>query len=322
MPHPDHAPGLTAVRMGAGPGQEAEARRTRSRDAAPAIALGPILCPCDFSAASPDALRLAVPLARAYGAEIVALHVIPTNLPASGGFRSLPNPALLRPHLRDDVSRALDGVLQPARAAAVVTRSALREGKPADEILKVAAALPAGLIVMGTHGRGAIDRAVLGSVAETVLRKATCPVLAVPPAFPAPAGAAWPRTVLWATDFSPDADLGLRYALSVAEKARADLIVVHVLEGEGRHRAAGAHRAEERLRGAVALEGGAERDAEAVVAAGSPAGEILGLARARGVELIVLGASGMGALERMLFGSTVLGVVREAACPVLVVRRR
>ena len=56
------------------------------------------------------------------------------------------------------------------------------------------------------------------------------------------------------------------------------------------------------------------------VAAGSPAGEILGLARARGADLIVLGASGTGALERMLFGSTVLAVVRAAACPVMVVR--
>lgn len=302
------------------PGQGAESRPTGWRDGEPAIELGTILCPCDFSPASPDALGVALPLARAYGAEMVALHVIPTHLPAAGGFRSLANPALLRPQLRHDVSRALDGVLQPARAAAVVARPALREGMPADEILKVAAALPAGLIVMGTHDRGAVDRAVLGSVAETVLRKATCPVLAVPPAFRVPAGEDWPRRVLWATDFSPDARLALRYALSIAGKTLADLIVMHVLEGTKRHPAAGADRTEERLHGAVALAGGAALGAEAVVAAGKTAPEILALARARGVALIVLGASGMGALERMFFGSTVLAVVREAACPVMVVR--
>jgi len=295
-------------------------RAARACDAAPAIALSPILCPCDFSAASPVALGLAVPLARAYGAEIVALHVIPTKPPASGGFRSLANPALLRPHLRHDVSRALDGALQPARAAGVATKPALREGKPADEILSVAAALSAGLIVTGTHARGAVDRAVLGSVAETVVRKATCPVLAVPPTFLA--GAAWPRTVVWATDFSPDARLALQYALSIAGKSRADLIAMHVEEDQDRRRAGDAGRAEERLRGAVALAGGAELGADAVVTTGSAAGEILGLARARAVDLIVLGASGTGALERLLFGSTVLAVVREAACPVLVVRHR
>ena len=66
---------------------------------------------------------------------------------------------------------------------------------------------------------------------------------------------------------------------------------------------------------------GAGRGAKAVVAAGSAAGEILALSRARAVDLIVLGASGMGALQRLLFGSTVMAVVRHSACPVLVVRR-
>jgi nucleotide-binding universal stress UspA family protein len=294
-------------------------RASAPADAAPAIALDPILCPCDFSAASPVSLGLAVPLARAYGAEIVALHVIPTKLPASGGFRSLANPALLRPHLRHDAARALDGALQPARAAGVVTKTALREGNPADEILQAAAALSAGLIVTGTHARGAVDRAVLGSVAETVLRKSACPVLAVPPAFHA--GARWPRAVLWATDFSPDAGVALRYALSVAEKSRAELIAMHVQEGASGRRALATRRVKERIRGAVALAGGAERGADAVVATGSAAGEILALARARAVDLVVLGASGTGALQRLLFGSTVMAVVRQSACPVLVVRR-
>ena len=294
-------------------------RASAPADAAPVIALDPILCPCDFSASCPNALRVAVLLARAYGAGIVGLHVIPTNLPARGGFRSLPNPALLRPHVRDEVSRALDGALQPARAAAVATRPQLREGRPADEILEAAASLSARLIVMGTSGRRALDRAVLGSVAETVLRKSACPVLAVPPAFHA--GARWPRAVLWATDFSPDAGAALRYALSIAEKSRAELIAMHVEEGSAGRRALVTRRVEGRLRAAVALAGGAELGADAVVETGSASGEILALARARAVDLIVLGASGMGALPRLLFGSTVTAVVRRSACPVLVVRR-
>jgi nucleotide-binding universal stress UspA family protein len=289
-------------------------------DAASAVSFDPILCPCDFSVASPDALRVAVPLARAYGAEIVGLHVIPTSLPAGGGFRSLPNPALLRPHLREEVSRALDGALQPARAAAVTTRPQLREGRPADEILKAAASLSAGLIVIGTRGRRAVDRAVLGSVAETVLRKSRCPVLAVPPAFHA--GARWPRAVLWATDFSPDAGVAVRYALSLAEKSRAELIALHVQEGPAGRRGLVTRRVEERLRGAVALAGGAELGADAVVATGSASGAILAVARTRAADLIVLGASGTGVLERLLFGSTVMAVVRQSACPVLVVRQR
>jgi universal stress protein A len=251
---------------------------SRPMAAAPTVALDPILCPCDFSAVSPDALRAATRLARAFGAGIVGLHVLPTTLPAAGGFRALPNPALLRPRLGEELSRALDGALQPSRAASVPTKAELREGRPAETILEVAEALPAGLIVIGTHSRSTLDRAVLGSVAETVLRKATCPVLAVPPGFPA--GATWPRAVLWARDFSPDA-LAERYALAIVDRSGA----------------------------------------ETVVAVGTASQEILALARERAVDLIVLGASGTGALQRLRFGSTVMAVVRHSACPVLVVRR-
>jgi nucleotide-binding universal stress UspA family protein len=57
-------------------------------------------------------------------------------------------------------------------------------------ILDEAKSLPADLIVLGTHGRGGVDRLVLGSVTEKVLRKATCPVLTVPPSVSEPAATA------------------------------------------------------------------------------------------------------------------------------------
>jgi nucleotide-binding universal stress UspA family protein len=55
----------------------------------------------------------------------------------------------------------------------------LEEGEPAAQILRVAKETKAGLIVMGTHGRTGLERILLGSVAEKVLRKAVCPVLTV-----------------------------------------------------------------------------------------------------------------------------------------------
>ena len=246
---------------------------------AEALALGPILLPCDFSTATAASIRAAAILAGRFGAEIVALHVIPSPLPASGGFRALPNPILLRARLHDDLKRALDGALEPARADAVVARAEQREGKPADEILALCSAMDAGLIVIGTHGRRAIDRALVGSVAETVLRRATCPVLAVPPFFAAEAE--WPRTVLWANERSSDVGAALAYASAIAAKAGAAL----------------------------------------VPARGVAPRSILGLARRCGADLVVLGASRPGRIRRVLPRSAVLAIVREAPCPVLVVRR-
>jgi nucleotide-binding universal stress UspA family protein len=303
-------PGVSQVR----PRRSSRAARSRRHDPL-GIALGTVLYPCDFSEASADALGVATALAAAYGARLVALHVIPSRMPPSGGFRALPNPSLLRPHLHEEVSRALEGLLQPARAAALKASSALREGGPAEEILKLASALPAGAVVLGTHGRGAVDRAILGSVAETVLRSAPCPVLAVPPGFRAAAGG-WPRTVLWATDFSAGAQDALPYALSVASRTGARLVAVHVLDCQPRHRPRCARSAARRLEAMLPPRPGDER----VVLDGVPADEILALAARAGAGMIVTGASGRGALGRIVFGSTARAVVRASACPVLVVR--
>ena len=290
----------------------------RRADAEPAVAFAPVLYACDFSAGAPDALRVAVALARTYGAGIVGLHVIPTRLPAKGGFRSLPNPSLLRPSLRADLGRALDGALQPARAAGATTRSEIREGIAADEILQAAEALDAGVVVVGTRRRGVVGRSALGSVAENVLRHSGRPVLAVPADFHA--CAAWPQKILWATDFSADAALALRYAASIATRCDAELVALHVDEARvGQHRDS-MRDVEERLRGEVAVAGAARRVAT-VAAAGRAADVIAAEAAAQVVDLVVMGASGAGALGRWV-GSTVTAVARHSECPVLVVPRR
>ena len=101
-------------------------------------------------------------------------------------------------------------------------------GQPAREILDCAATLPADLIVMGTHGHSGFEHLLLGSVTEKVLRKATCPVLTVPPR----AGdTSLPfKHVLCAVDFSASSLKGLDFALSMAEEADAVITIVHVLE--------------------------------------------------------------------------------------------
>jgi universal stress protein A len=192
---------------------------------ADALGLDPILVPCDFSPATPGAVHAGTALARLFGAGLVALHVTPLRLPASGGFHALPNPVLLRPRLHDDVSRALAGAIEAARADGVAARTEQREGKPADEILAAGRVIGAGFIVVGTHGRRAVGRALLGSVAETILRRAGCPVLAVPPDFvPSPG---WPRTVLSTSRSPAAADAALAYASAIAGRAGAELVSGH-----------------------------------------------------------------------------------------------
>lgn len=130
--------------------------------------IGRILVPTDFSPCSLHALRHAEEMARRFGAELTLLHV---SDPLSGS--DLPGAGELSG--RREIDRAL--VLLRERDYRV--RGVLRRGHPADEIVQAAAAERADLIVIGTHGRTGLKHALMGSVAEGVVRKAPCPVLTV-----------------------------------------------------------------------------------------------------------------------------------------------
>jgi len=302
--------------------QSSQARSSGSADA-PAIALRRILWACDFTSCSARALQLAIPLARAYGSEITALHVMPETAPPGGGPASLANAALAQSHLRHDVSLSLDRHVSPAVVASVPTRIAIREGNPVDEILGLAARLPADLIALGTHSRSAFEPFALGTVAESILGGARCPVLAVPTRALLPSGPRF-KTVLWATDFSSHAALALRYALSLAAKSPAHLLLLHVLGGATFStyvEAEQAREAEQRLQEAVAAGRAAGCEAEAIVTSGSASAEVLRIAGERAAELVVMGVQGSRALHTLFLGSTAHRVVRDAPCAVLAVRR-
>lgn len=125
-----------------------------------------ILVPLDGSRPSIVAFDHALALANDYDARIEVLHVIPREDPLS-------------PAVRDQVDRAMDDVLERARAVTdtrITRRTVI--GDPLREIVE-AARDGIDLIVMGTHGRSGRLHAMLGSVAEGVVRNAPCPVLTV-----------------------------------------------------------------------------------------------------------------------------------------------
>ena len=148
------------------------------------LALKAILHPTDFSPHSDYAFRLACSLARDHGARVVVLHVVVTlgaEIVPYGEAATELQPEGYRRHLWDDLRR----VQSPDSAVTVEHR--LAEGEPAEQILDTARETSCDLIVLGTHGRTGLDRLLMGSVAEQVVRKAPCPVLTVkaPQSFPA-----------------------------------------------------------------------------------------------------------------------------------------
>ncbi len=133
----------------------------------------------DGSKAGAHALEIALELAKATGDGVVLCHALdPASLVALAGYEA-PYPADAVESLRQAAMQTLADALAAAKANGVAAASELLEGDPTDAILRCARNHHAGLIAMGTHGRGGIKRLLLGSVAEGVLRRATVPVMTV-----------------------------------------------------------------------------------------------------------------------------------------------
>jgi universal stress protein A len=131
-----------------------------------------ILVPIDFSPDAEEALDYACELAGALGAVI---HLVS----AIGPVGELPLSQKMIDELSGEHRRALDQLVSGRRRQATFAPPVVEAADPRDLILATAARIDADLIVMGTHGRRGISRLVLGSVAEDIVRRAPCPVLAV-----------------------------------------------------------------------------------------------------------------------------------------------
>jgi nucleotide-binding universal stress UspA family protein len=140
------------------------------------VTLERILVPVDFSDCSLDALKYAVVVAKQAQASLMLLHVLE---PVSYGLDFTLGQSRAR-HLEVETwTKRLEELAATHQHPDMVVESRLRGGFPADSILDAAKTLHCDLIVMGTHGRRGISHTISGSVAEAVLRKAHCPVIAV-----------------------------------------------------------------------------------------------------------------------------------------------
>lgn len=300
-----------------------------------------ILCPIDFSDFSRRALDHAVAIAAWYDSTITLLHVS-TAVPVAAyapGSDLLPS-AVLTQDDRDALLAVMKHFAEGAVRAGRAIEFDLYEGSTAAAILTKADAMPADLLVMGTHGRSGFEHLVLGSVTERVLRKATCPVLTVPRSAPdvVPVPQVMFKRIVCAIDFSDCSMHALNYAMSVAQEADAHLTVVHVIElppdvpreahesvlADPRVLQEYAARAETdrraRLTAAVPESVRTYCTVDTVLVTGKPYQEILRVTEEQKADLLVLGIHGRGAIDRLLFGSTVQHLVRQAACPVLTLR--
>jgi len=278
-----------------------------------------ILVAVDFEAASMAAIRTAAELARALEGRVVVMHSF--SMP-----RSLSRD--LSESLLADVHRqARDAALRPLNdlRSRWGVETMLREGEPATEILRAAEEVHADRIVMGTHGRRGLDRLMLGSVAEAVVRKSQVPVMVVRPA----EGPAAPRegkpVVLCATDFQAGSRPVLELAAGFAREIGGTLELVHtytlpfwVYPGFDAVRVDDLH-AETRRWANKTIEALAQMYGAARfhVLDGEAGRTILDVAKEVQPAALVMGTHGRQGLGRFVLGSVAEWVLRRSTFPVL-----
>jgi nucleotide-binding universal stress UspA family protein len=206
----------------------------------------------------------------------------------------------------------------------------IRFGKPFLEIIKVAKEEDVDLMAIGTHGRAGVDRVILGSVAERVVRKAHCPVMVVRSkkyiGF---------KRIIVPIDFSDCSRKALEYAAATARAHRSKLTILHVYEEsfiEPYVRAANTEEeAQEIVRGIEQVNEGKYDDFlkkidlsgveyDKLLRKGIPSNEIVETAREQQAQLIVVGTHGRSGIKHMLIGSDAEEVVRNAPCDIVVVK--
>jgi nucleotide-binding universal stress UspA family protein len=292
-----------------------------------------ILCPVDSSEASQHAIEHALAIARWYKASVAALHVYSPVVP---GFGIPPSDARVS---GDEVTRVRAETakwIEAANPQGVGIDLIVETGQPARHIIDLATALPADLIVMGTHGVSGFEHLVLGSVTEKVLRKASCPVLTVPPRAQATSTLPF-KQLLCAIDFSSSSLAALELTWSLARETDSGLTLLHVIEWPweeppapvledlppdqatalAEFRRYQTKSATDRLDGLVREAAGDRCRVVPRVAHGRTYVEILRVAAEERSDLIVMGVHGRNAVDLLVFGSTTNQVIRRATCPVL-----
>jgi nucleotide-binding universal stress UspA family protein len=218
-------------------------------------------------------------------------------------------------------TRALAPLARRARAAGVHCRVVVRQGNAADEILEAARETGAGRIVVGTHALGHIGKLLIGSVAESVLRRAHVPVLIVGPEVTGhPPQGFGPRIVLCAVSHVATGAPVVAFAAEVADKLHARLILQHVIRDQEckdvlARRCVG--EIESLMIDMVPMRLRQKVHPQPVVTPGEPAQKLIDQSRALNADLIVMGAYGASAFSAISRHGVVYRVMAEAQCPVL-----
>ena len=314
----------------------AELKTPEIKTSLPGVAFKRILFATDLSAASGNAFSYATRIAQAYQSKVWVSHVMPREGRTSVPLDTLPRDMDAK---RLAAEREMERISDSLAARDITHRILLERGPVRETLLSQIERNEIDLLVMGTHGRGGINKLALGSVAEELLRLAPCPVLTVGPHVPPPTSDF--RRILFATDFGPASCRAVPLVMALAQMHDAQLFLLNLVmniplaSSSVAAYAPAAYAAEEvddwiamaRRRAAGKLRQLIPPDAilphapEYLVSADFTEEGILDAARLHQADLIVMGANHAASarLAAHIPWATAHAVLCGAACPVLTI---
>ena len=280
-----------------------------------------LLAAVDFSVQTPPVMEAAISIAHSFYSEVIVINAA-TPVVYGTGIEPVPIETF---DVNLDIarSRMADLVNSLPELALLHHRAIVAYADAGDLVEQIVKEQKVQLVVVGSHGACGMERLALGSVAESILRRVPCPTLIVGPHcsidhYPF-------RSILFATDLQ---DTGLRaaqYASGLAERFHGKLTMLHVIEPKSIQNEVRPELSEERTLQAMQRllppDLSTYTTAKLRIEYGKPGDLITHTSKAESVSLIVLGIREGGTLPDHAPWSTLSQVVREAHCPVLVVRR-
>src|SRR5271167_521487 len=282
------------------------------------IAISKILLATDFSPESENALQFALSLAKRYESRLFITHAVPEEVYITAGNIWPPMTDVARRKAETSMAQ----LEQREDLKTFPHEVVMQSGETWEVLAEVISDRNIDLIVMGTHGHGGINKLLLGSTAEKVVRHATCPVFTVGPHVRLLSLNRF-GNILYATDFSSGSLRALTYAMSLAEEDRAELIMLHIIESKPASEPElleWKRQDHERLSRLIPRGVDLAYKPEIELEVGDPAEEILRLATTRNADLIVMGSHLGGTVSTHLPWTTLHQVLQRAHCPVLTVR--
>lgn len=284
------------------------------------ISIETVLFATDFSPSSKNAALYGANISRRFHAHFVVVHAF-TLLQAAMAAES-DNRTVSQQ--RSDLNGLLARTIRASGAESGESETMLIEGEPQEVIPALAAKRAPALIVLGTHGGNLLDRHLLGSVAEGILRNSSGPVLTVGPHVPSPKnGNLAFQKILYATDCSLESAHAAPYAVAFAEAFAAHIDVLNVVRPDNIEHPALFQDIQQRLYSAldavVPLQARAFCDPRTFVSVGEPHRQILKHVEERGIDLLVLALRRNAQPGMQNRTSGAFPIIIKAQCPVLTV---